>query len=290
MKEWAVIIALSCAGCAHPTTEEAASFGKVANDAVAAFTENRAVELDLQRAAHIESRACRYLVTGGVNLSPPLDDHGSKLFDSQVNLLTSIADYADALSKATDPKSFADLEAAATQLSTATTGLIAALPNATTSPVTGPVIQLISTVAIDLVELELRARLRAVVEAMQPKLDEAMLLLVNDWDNVESILRARHRAWIEAKSCNLRILHRAAGTPTPALYTTYKDADTEARQFKARISALTKEQLIDLFAKLIEAHKALSSPGIDFPAALAKLKDVATQIRAVQTAVAAKQG
>jgi hypothetical protein len=279
---------LLCTACASPSSQEATKFGSAATSALTIITDSRTAQIDLIRESQIEVRACNYLNHGVVDLYPPLDGKGPKLIEEQISLLTAITDYAKALSVATDPQAISDLEAAAAKLPTASSSLLASVPNTGSSPLIGPAITLVSTVAVDVVELETRARLRSVIEATRGPLDVAVLQLMEDSVKVQNILDNAYQQWASAKKCNLDNLYQSniAANGRPYLYSAYKDADSVARGFRQRLSVLNPNKLAAALTALEETHAALLSNDVDFQAAYQKLKDIVSQLQAINSAAA----
>jgi hypothetical protein len=289
-----VALTLACAGCASPSSKEAADFGKAASDTLAIISDSRTAEIDLIREAGAERRACDYLTQGKINLRPPLDSKGSKLVQEQLALLKAITEYAKALSDATDPQGNTDLEAAGTKLAAATTSfatpaLSVVAPSISSSPVIGPAITLLSAVAIDIVELETRARLRAVIEANRLILDLAVQRIRIDAAEVERLVRDSYSRWASAKACNLRVLR--AGNETvngnAPLYSVYKDADAAAHAFLQRLTVLDVADLAKALEALVKAHDALLANDIDFQLANQKLKEIVADLQALNKAASA---
>lgn len=283
-----VLLALFCGACASPSSQEATKFGKAATDTLTVITDSRVANIDLVRESGIEERTCGYLSKGTIALDPPLNGKSDELLEKQLGLLTAVSDYAKALSDATDPQSISELEAAAAKLPGATSSLFAAIPNSAGSPLVGPAVTLISNVAINLVELETRARLRSVIQATKPYLDTAALQIIDDSDQVEHILSAAYKKWAAAKRCNLQLLRQndQIVNGNAYLYSTYKDADNSARAFKQRLAILNKKKLIKTLRALIEAHDALLSGDVDFQLAFQRLQEIVKDLQGIRAAVA----
>jgi hypothetical protein len=272
-----VLLGLLCAACASPSSQEAAKFGQAATATLTIITDARSTDIDLMRETGIEQRTYNYLTTGTMALDRPLDSKAEKLIAEQIDLLTSLSDYANALAQATDPKGNADLEAAAAKLPGATSALFTSIPSSTSSPLVGPVVTLVSSVAVDVVELETRDRLRRVIETAEPFLEVAVNQIIIDNDKVQNMLGSAYHSWIRAKEKNLSILRQNYGVA----YSAYKDADSVSNGFKQRLSTLNRDTLGKTLIALETTHKALLSNDIDFSAAFADFTKIAGQLRTI---------
>ena len=240
-------------------------------------------EVDLARERGIEKQACQFLRGGPIVLAGKPDGKVSPSLAEQLKLLDAISAYATALSKATDPQVMADLEASAATLSDSVTGFATGLPQASTSPIFGPTVKLISTIAVDIVELETRARLRQVIQHMDPFIRTASEKLLVDLDPVEKDMVLSFKVWQRAKACNLRAIRADIQTAKNDLYTNYKEADIIARQFQERITVLDGRD--EILLALQQAHFALLSDSVDFKASLQKLKDIVAQLQVLKKAI-----
>jgi hypothetical protein len=274
---------LVCGGCSlSPTSEQAASFGKSADTALTMLTNARAVEGDLALHTEIETRACNYLKENIIGFAAHTTGPVSAAYAPQIELLQAITEYAQALSKATDPKLTSDLESAAGKLTASSGTFVKSLPSASSSPIFGPAINVVSSVAINLVEIDTRQRIRNVVEQTDPFLQTAAIKLLKDLEPVESRLRVSYQKWLGEKECILRSIRSSPELSKAVIYKVYIDADQEARNFSVRLDVLAKRGKI--LGALLDAHYQLLSTDVDFDASLSKLQSVITELQALQKA------
>jgi len=268
-------------GCSStPTSKQAATFGTSATAALELVKDARAVEADLGRERSIERYACNFLRGGKIVLAAKPEGKFSPVLVEQIQLLDAISNYADALSKATDPEIAAKLEASAATLSDSVVTLAGSLPAASASPIIGPAVKLISTVAVDVIELETRARLREVITRTDPFLRTAAAKLLEDLATVEIDTARSFAQWKAARACSLEALRSDIRTPAHRLYTSYKDADAVGRQFHQRSLALAQRG--EILGALLRAHYDLISDEVDLDATLQKLKDIVQRLNALK--------
>lgn len=280
-----VLIAYLLSACStSPTSKQVAEFGKSADAAVAIVKDARSAEVDLVRERTIERQACSFLRGSPIVLAAKPDGALSPNLAPQLELLGAISDYAAALSKATDPQVMADVEAAAGALSDSTVAFAGSLPSASSSPLIGPAVHLVSTVAIDIVEMEMRARLRKVIQQTDPFLRTATTKLLEDLGPVQTDVARSFAQWKRARACSLEYMRANPGTPRSDLYASFKDADSVARQFQQRIAVLDNSPA--LLSALLQAHFNLLNSDVDIEISLQKLKAIVKNLEELKKALA----
>lgn len=280
-----LLIAYLLSGCStSPTSRQVAEFGSSADGAIAVVKGARTVEIDLARERTIERQACGFLRGSPIVLAAKPDGALSPNLAPQLELLGAISDYAAALSKATDPQVMADVEAAAGALSGSTVAFAGSLPSASSSPLIGPAVQLVSTVAIDIIEMEMRARLRRVIQQTDPFLRTAAAKLLEDLGPVQTDMARSFAQWKHARACSLEYMRANPATPRSDLYASFKDADSVARQFQQRITILDNSPA--LLGALQQAHFNLLNSDVDIEISLQKLRAIVKNLEELKKALA----
>lgn len=281
----AILITLLGGGCAQaPTTAQVASFGKAASSITMTLQSAEATSQELRREQMIDLAACGFLSTGQLRLAVAARRQRQD-FGRQVELIEAIATYADALAKATDPAEVAKVEAASSNLATASAQFAAALPGFSSAPIIAPIATLMGRLGSDLIEYDMRRRLRAVIEAVNPRLVEAVVVLNDDLAEMAKDLRASLVAWRNAKECVLRQMRSDTRISRLELYDRYREADRMARDYETRAKVLDERAVA--LGRLSDAHQALLNEPTNINAALASLQIYAAQLLDVRRAVAA---
>ncbi|MGH6840200.1 MAG: hypothetical protein ACREDT_15705 [Methylocella sp.] len=270
-------VTLLCAGCASPSSQPAAKFGKTATDSLTIIADARSADLDLIRETGIERRASSYLSGGPITIDHP-PPKSLTLLEDQLDAITAINEYATALAKATDPKGIQDLRDATGKIPGAANALLAAIPVSAPSPLT-PAITLISTVAVDIIDLQIRAELRQIIETVNPYLIAFIDHIILDGPTVDAELKGAYHSWINAKTANLSII---PGNYAVSYYA-YREADTIAQNFKHRLAVLNNNKIVEVLVAMRKAHTALLSTDIDFEAAFSEFSQIAASINKIST-------
>ncbi|MBN8939123.1 MAG: hypothetical protein J0H01_06510 [Rhizobiales bacterium] len=281
----AILIAMVASGCVQaPTTVQVAAFGKAASAITTTLHSAEATGQELRLEQTIEAEACRFLGAGPPRLAV-VPRRPQRDFRSQIELVEAIANYAEMLAKATDPAEVAKVEAASAKLATASSQFASAIPGFSSAPIVAPIATLMGKLGADLIEHDLRRRLRAVIESVNPRILEAAAMLPTDLEDMAEELRRSLVAWRGAKRC---ILSRMRSDPRMArheLYDRYREADRIAREYETRVRVL--DQRGTALAKLAEVHDALLREPENIDAALASIQIYATQLLDIRKAVAA---
>lgn len=274
-------------GCAlSPTTGQVAEFGKAANAVIEDFKGAETLHVDLVEATRTERQAYAYL-TGKRYALPTTPPHPTaSAYAAKLQFIDALSAYFTALSEATDPAAVTRLEAAADGYATAMStfagkiGAITGTPSPLTLPVIGPALQLVAYTGVNLYELELRRRIRAIIEQAEPAVIQGTGLLIADIEEEKRTLQRDYRDWLAAKRS---VLEAVRGNRAGA-YATFLAADEQARAYAARLVILDDAGK-DL-GELILAHRAMAA---DDPsateAALAKLQTIATRAASVLKAL-----
>lgn len=271
---------LSSCGTAVQTAD-VAKFGTAATTAVSVVAETGRLENDLSVAYAIENNACRYLKSANYTIAPPRADRPVARLQERDAFLDALSDYASALAEATDPDAIANLKAAADKLTSSAARLSAAAsPGAA---VIAPVFKLAVDSGVYLSELERMRQIREIAKEVQPYLNDATVLVFNEYDNDQKLIKQRMKRWEEAARCNLSQVRRTGG----AAYQQYAAIDKAKRDFEERSQIVAKS--IELMTKVLKAHQDLADGSTGLASAIADINLFLDDIADLKNAIAANE-
>lgn len=275
---------VSCA--LSPTTEQVSEFGKAATNVIDDFQGAEKLHAELVVGRDIDVRAQSYL-TGNTPELPGLPKPKTvHVYTEKMQFIDALADYFDALSKATDPAAMTKLENAADGFAGAmssfagTVATIGGAPAPSGLAVVGPAMQLVSFVGVNLYEYELRNRVHKIIEGMDPVVVQGTEKLIKDIEAQKRLLRNDYHRWRTARGDVLAALRRSDATS----YAAFVASDAQAKAYRDRLSVLD-DAGTDL-ALLIRTHRAmLSGDDAQITAGILLLGELARRTKPVLVAI-----
>lgn len=278
VRTWAGVLALAIAtaGCASaPPATDIAAFGAAAKQTTDLFRDAPVLGEELSAAIAEEVAARAYLEGRGTALPPvvgPLRDvaRWRAAWKPKLDLLAAISAYADALAEAADPAGPQKVAAAGSNL----VGTVFEVARLDAGKEVAGVVGTLGKVTI---RAWTAREIRAAMAEVQPYLDAVGPLLAVDAAKTAALYRQYLRVWINRRQAVLVLVQ--GGSSRTEQYAAYEAAVADARQWKARVEAL--EQAGAVVERLAAAHRKLLENEFDAEAAIADLKELAIQLKAL---------
>ena len=278
VRTWAGVLALAIAtaGCASaPPATDIAAFGAAAKQTTDLFRDAPVLGEELSAAIAEEVAARAYLEGRGTALPPvvgPLRDvaRWRAAWKPKLDLLAAISAYADALAEAADP-------AGPQKVAAAGSNLVGTVFEVAQLDAGKEVAGVVATLGKITIRAWTAREIRAAMAEVQPYLDAAGPLLAVDAAKTAALYRQYLRVWINRRQAVLVLVQ--GGSSRTEQYAAYEAAVADARQWKARVEAL--EQAGAVVERLAAAHRKLLENEFDAEAAIADLKELAIQLKAL---------
>lgn len=280
-----VSIAISLSSCGSGVqSAQVAKFGAAATNTVSLVAEAGRLENDLSVAYATEDNACLYLKSSRYTIAPPRANAPILRLQERDAFLKALSGYAKALATATDPDAVANLKAAAAKLTASAARLSTAA--AVASPgaaVVAPVFKLAVDSGVYMSEQDRLRRIQEIAKEVQPYLNDATVLVFNEYRDDQKLIKKRMMQWEAAARCNLAHFRKTG----VAAYQQYATIDKAKRDFQDR-SRIVGES-IELMTRLLEAHQDLADGSKNFADAITDINLFLDDIADLKKAIAANK-
>jgi hypothetical protein len=272
-------------GCAQlPSPSKVKAFSQATSAASDVIKTGIDVNSDLALHEGEDIAARKFLLGSPYDLPPAgtlkLDERATK---PRIELIAAIGKYAQSLGAAADGTSIQDLQASATALATTVGQDIAPLLGTAAVPLVSPLAKIVGLGVGASVASSEAAEIRVIMERTHP-------ILVSATDELKVSLAVilrndkRHlRNWQTQKRSLLDQLQRQSPANAGAALAEFRAASTQARDYAARIDALSKyPRLLDA---MVKAHEGLINPTERSETDLAQFLSLVQQLAGILSAV-----